>query len=111
MAGQWPEQRRGHRGENVRTVQHLLVQHGQHIVVDRVFGPQTEDAVRRFQRDRGLGVDGIVGNRTWPALIVTAIAPVVVAFIAERAGDPVALATVAIFGTLALVCFSLVRRP
>jgi pimeloyl-ACP methyl ester carboxylesterase len=28
------------------------------------------DAVRDFQRDRGLQVDGIVGNETWPALIV-----------------------------------------
>jgi peptidoglycan hydrolase-like protein with peptidoglycan-binding domain len=71
MAQQWPQQRRGDRSENVRTAQHLLVHHGQQVVVDRIFGPQTEDAVRRFQRDHGLGVDGIVGNQTWPALIVT----------------------------------------
>ncbi len=70
MAHEWPIQRRGARGENVRTVQHLLNHHNIPVVVDRIFGPQTEDAVRRFQRDRGLGVDGIVGNQTWPALIV-----------------------------------------
>ena len=58
-----------------------------------------------------VGYGGIIGRIAGPALIVTSIAPVVVAFIAERAGDPIALASVAAFGALALLCFSLVRRP
>jgi MFS family permease len=58
-----------------------------------------------------VGYGGIIGRIAGPALIVTSIAPVVVAFVAERAGDPIALASVAAFGALALVCFSLVRRP
>lgn len=70
MAQDWPVQRVGSRGENVRTVQHLLRHHGRQLAVDRIFGPQTRDAVRNFQRDRALQVDGIVGNQTWPALIV-----------------------------------------
>lgn len=70
MAQNWPIQRNGSRGENVRTVQYLLRHHGFDVDVDRKFGPQTEGAVRDFQQDRGLHVDGIVGNQTWPALIV-----------------------------------------
>jgi len=70
MARNWPIQRVGSRGENVRTVQYLLRHHGFSIGVDRIFGAQTQEAVRGFQRNRGLGVDGIVGNQTWPALIV-----------------------------------------
>jgi hypothetical protein len=58
-----------------------------------------------------VGYGGIIGRIAGPALIVTSIAPVVVAFIAERASDPVALAAVAAFGVLSLVCFALVRRP
>jgi hypothetical protein len=57
-----------------------------------------------------VGYGGIIGRIAGPALIVTSIAPVVVAFIAERAGDPIALASVAAFGLLSLVCFALVRR-
>jgi peptidoglycan hydrolase-like protein with peptidoglycan-binding domain len=33
--------------------------------IDGQFGPKTESAVRAYQSDRGVGVDGIVGDRTW----------------------------------------------
>jgi len=58
-----------------------------------------------------VGYGRIIGRIAGPALIVTSIAPVVVAFIAERASDRWALATVAVFATVALGCFLLVRRP
>lgn len=58
-----------------------------------------------------VGYGAIIGRIAGPALIVTSIAPVVVAFIAERASDPVALAAVAAFGVVSFVCFLLVRRP
>ena len=34
-----------------------------------VFGPKTNDAIREFQRNNGLQVDGIVGKNTWKALL------------------------------------------
>ena len=33
--------------------------------VDGDFGPKTEAAVKAYQRDRGVQVDGIVGDQTW----------------------------------------------
>jgi peptidoglycan hydrolase-like protein with peptidoglycan-binding domain len=40
------------------------------LVADGVFGPQTEAAVRAFQDEHSLTVDGEVGNETWPELII-----------------------------------------
>jgi predicted chitinase len=37
--------------------------------IDGKFGSATEEAVKRFQRDQGLLVDGIVGQKTWIALL------------------------------------------
>ncbi len=61
----WPISRAGDSGERVRSVQYLLNEHGDSIMVDGIFGPNTEDAVRNFQSGVGAAVDGIVGNQTW----------------------------------------------
>jgi len=39
--------------------------------VDGIHGQLTDSAVRAFQEDNGLAVDGIVGDLTWPALVDT----------------------------------------
>jgi peptidoglycan hydrolase-like protein with peptidoglycan-binding domain len=67
----WPLVRRGDEEHPVRTLQHLLRHHGSAVVADGDFGPRTERAVRDFQQRERLAVDGIVGPRTWSALVVT----------------------------------------
>ena len=72
--------------------------------------PRMLDDIRGSVLRRGAG-DLARSAHAFGASFFFAIAPVVVAFIAERTSDPMALATVAAFGALSLVCFSLVRRP
>src|SRR5215207_238071 len=57
--------RRAHhqRGGGVRTLQRKLG-----LLADGVFGPQTEEAVKRFQASHGLTPDGVVGPQTRRAL-------------------------------------------
>jgi lysozyme len=63
------ELRLGDRGDSVRTLQSALVRAGHNPgPVDGVFGSRTDEAVRAFQRDRALKVDGVVGPLTWAAL-------------------------------------------
>jgi len=57
-----------------------------------------------------VGYGRIIGRIARPALVITAVAPVVIAAVAERASDPVALAVAAAFAVLALICFLLIRR-
>jgi lysozyme len=52
----------------VRRLQRALAGEGLEVAVDGDFGRGTEDAVKSFQRERGLVVDGIVGPGTWEAL-------------------------------------------
>lgn len=52
---------------NVRTWQARMAQRGWTIAVDGVFGPQTRSVCVKFQREKGLEVDGIVGPHTWAA--------------------------------------------
>jgi peptidoglycan hydrolase-like protein with peptidoglycan-binding domain len=67
----WPLVRLGDTGHPVRTLQQLLRAHGQTNAVDGIFGPKTEIAVRSVQTSRLLTVDGVVGNHTWPAVIMS----------------------------------------
>jgi hypothetical protein len=54
----------GDRGDAVIYLQTTLRQLGYSVSVDGSFGPQTDKAVRHWQRANGLGVDGIVGPIT-----------------------------------------------
>jgi peptidoglycan hydrolase-like protein with peptidoglycan-binding domain len=59
----------GSRGSDVAEVQYFLQQWGYDPgPIDGIFGPKTDQAVRRFQSDHGLKADGIVGPVTEQAL-------------------------------------------
>jgi len=57
-------------GDDVESLQQRLLDLGYTEVgtVDSSFGPMTEEAVRQFQQNNNLVVDGIVGPLTWDAL-------------------------------------------
>ena len=57
------------------------------------------------------GYGRIVGRIAAPAQIMQSAAPLLLAFVIERASDRAALAVVAGFALVALACFALVRRP
>jgi peptidoglycan hydrolase-like protein with peptidoglycan-binding domain len=61
--------REGSAGDAVKILQSGLTLKGYYLVADGVFGPNTANAVRRFQSDHGLQVDGVVGPKTWGALV------------------------------------------
>ena len=59
----------GSRGEEVRTIQTKLKRWGYYNGnVDGIYGSQTLEAVKYFQRKNGLVVDGIAGKRTLEAM-------------------------------------------
>ncbi len=63
--------RLGSSGESVREAQNLLIKAGYSVGssgADGKFGTGTENAVKKFQKAKGLGVDGIIGSATWGAL-------------------------------------------
>ena len=61
--------RNGSRGNIVKIAQLLLERAvGYGLTVEGIFGSKTETTVRNFQRQKGLAVDGIVGNNTWNKL-------------------------------------------
>ena len=66
-----PTLRRGSRGTYVMALQTMLVNRGYDVGtagVDGDFGSGTLKAVRQFQQDAGLVMDGVVGPKTWAAL-------------------------------------------
>ena len=63
--------RKGSKGEIVKEMQRILERLGYDLGscgVDGDFGRMTEKAVKVFQKDHGLVVDGVVGLNTWKAL-------------------------------------------
>ena len=67
--------KKGSKGEQVKTVQRILRVrgwedgNGKALEIDGSFGAKTEYAVRAFQKGKGVGVDGIVGEKTWNKLL------------------------------------------
>jgi len=57
----------GSRGPLVRQWQEQLRTLGYGVVADSIFGFKTRRATQRFQQNRGLSPDGIVGPKTWAA--------------------------------------------
>ena len=67
----WPPRMlcKGMNGADVTALQALLVAHGYGMTaVNGVFGDSTDKAVRNYQQDHGLAVDGIAGNDTFHSL-------------------------------------------
>ena len=65
-----PVLRKGDRGEHVELLQRELAKRSfASTPADGVFGSNTDTAVRALQSSRRLTADGIVGERTWTALL------------------------------------------
>lgn len=66
--------RQGDRGGDVSVLQYMLALAAEFdsaltdLQVDGIYGPRTAQAVREYQRTRGLQVDGVVGEQTWYSL-------------------------------------------
>ena len=53
-----------------RSIQYLLRARGQKVVVDGIYGKQTDRAVKAVQRRNGIVASGELNNATWEALVV-----------------------------------------
>ena len=73
---EWEEEINRNSAEYIRWVQQSLNRTmGLRLTVDGIMGPQTRSAIRSFQQQRGLKVDGLVGAETERALIAAGAAP------------------------------------
>ena len=57
------------KGQPVKTLQACLDVYGYDLQIDGSFGGKTDAAVRAFQTSKGLTSDGVVGQKTWDALL------------------------------------------
>lgn len=86
----------------MRWIQERLVAHGYTPgLIDGIFGPRTETAVREFQQRAGLPIDGVVGTRTRSAL---ALEP------KKSHGAAIAIGVIAVLVIAALAAFLLLRQ-
>jgi len=65
----WPTVKKGDTGAEVYAIQYLLRSQGFSLTADGIFGSITKTKVQSFQTAKGLSADGIVGPKTWKALI------------------------------------------
>lgn len=64
----YPICRKGAKGNITKIIQRLLVSKGYNLPIygcDGSYGNETVSAVKKFQLDNGLSVDGVVGKNTW----------------------------------------------
>lgn len=62
--------KKGMKGKKVGLIQEWLCLHGYHIVIDSDFGDATDAAVRQFQKEKRLEVNGIVRKETFEKLVL-----------------------------------------
>ena len=64
-----PTVKKGAKGNVTRLIQERLNSVGFNISTDGIFGTNTYNAIKVFQKNRGLTQDGIVGKNTWSWLL------------------------------------------
>jgi len=67
----YPTLKKGSNGEDVARLRRLLNAHGANVPISTNFDAGLDTAVRNYQKSAGLVVDGIVGPKTWNALVTT----------------------------------------
>ena len=71
----YPTVKRDAQGKITRLIQERLNFVGFNLKIDGIFGINTEKAVKKFQNNRNLKVDGIVGKKTWSYLCLLYTSP------------------------------------
>ena len=69
VTAELPELRKGCTGKAVRVMQTILLSEGFTLSTDGVFGAHTDTCVRQWQSVHKLAADGIVGAKTWRAML------------------------------------------
>ena len=64
-----PTAKRAARGDHVVWLQQHLTGAGFKVAITGIFGKTTRRSLRKFQKSRGLEVDGVAGSQTWNRLL------------------------------------------
>lgn len=66
-----PILRKGDKSDIVEFLQNRLLEEGYYLETDGDFGDETENALKKFQRDWGIEQDGVCGPVTWGTILST----------------------------------------
>ena len=69
MIANIPFAQRGTKGPLAAAIQAALREAGHDLDIDGGFGPKTENALREFQRQNNLEIDGVAGPATYAKLL------------------------------------------